>query len=96
MNRDTIIISMTTWPPRYSTTADVMGAIVEQIEPDMRDRVHCVLVLSEEECSSTNNRLQACLLMDTMEDMGVEVIIDCGNIRSHKKLMPTLEKYPPC
>lgn len=95
MKDEQIILSMTTWPPRYETTGKVMAGLVNQIQEDnLQERVHALLVLSEEEVCSTYARKAACDLMSDMEKMGVEVIIDRGNIRSHKKLMPTLEKYP--
>lgn len=86
---------MTTWPPRYSTTADVMREhIMQRNFSGLNGKVHCVLVLSEEEVCHTYSREAACKLMAAMDEMGVEVILDKGNIRSHKKLIPTLEKYP--
>ena len=95
MDSNTIILSMTTWPPRYSTTASVMQEhIFQRKASGLEDKVHCVLVLSEEEACSTYSRENACKLMAAMDEMGVEVIIDKGNIRSHKKLIPTIEKYP--
>ena len=86
---------MTTWPPRFAVAQQAMEAIVEQVKADnLQDRVHFVMVLSEEEACDTKTRRAACHLMCQMYEMGVEVIIDRGNIRSHKKLIPTLEKYP--
>lgn len=95
MDSNTIILSMTTWPPRYTTTAEVMACYIQQRHKSgLDEKVHCVLVFSEEEACSTYSRQNACKLMAAMDEMGVEVIIDKGNIRSHKKLIPTLEKYP--
>ena len=86
---------MTTWPPRFAVAQQAMSAIVEQVkEANLQERVHPVLVVSEEEVCFSKTRKEACELMDEMTWLGVEVIIDSGNIRSHKKLMPTLEKYP--
>ena len=79
--------------PRFTSAVVAMSSIIEQRKEDsLADKVHCVLVLSEEEVSSTYH--QACELMRKMDEIGVEVIIDRGNIRSHKKLMPALGKYP--
>ena len=90
-----IIVSMTSWPPRYQSAAIAMKSIVQQCdEGKLCDRVMFALVLSEDECCSAYARQDACELMDKMDALGVEVIIDKGNIRSHKKLLPTLEKYP--
>lgn len=90
-----IIVSMTTWPPRFAVAYEAMAVIVEQVKyGNLQDRVHCVMVLSEEEACATETRRAACHLMCEMYKLGVEVIIDRGNIKSHKKLIPTLEKYP--
>lgn len=90
-----IIVSMTTWPPRFAVAYEAIAAIVEQVKDgNLQDRVQCVIVLSEEEACATETRRAACHLMCEMYKLGVEVIIDPGNIMSHKKLMPTLEKYP--
>jgi hypothetical protein len=95
MNNDTIILSMTTWPPRFAGAIMAMQILLYQRqESGLENRVHPVLVLSEDEISESKNRREACTLMQKMEEMGVETIIDKGNIRSHKKLIPTLEKYP--
>ena len=90
-----IIVSMTTWPPRFAFAQQAMSAIVEQVKADnLQDRVHLVMVLSEDEVCYAETRSEACELICKMEKLGVEVIYDRGNIRSHKKLIPTLEKYP--
>ena len=85
---------MTTWPPRFSSAVVAMQVLLQQRqEAGLEQRVHPVLVLSEEEICASEHRRESCHLMRKMEDMGVELIIDKGNIRSHKKLMPTLERY---
>ena len=86
---------MTTWPPRFAVARQAMAAIVEQVKADnLHDRVHLVMVLSEDEVCYAETRSEACELISKMEKLGVEIIYDRGNIRSHKKLIPTLEKYP--
>lgn len=86
---------MTTWPPRFAVAQKAMAVIVKQVQAyNLQDRVHCVMVLSEDEATFTETRRAACHLMCEMYKMGVEVILDRGNILSHKKLIPTLEKYP--
>lgn len=86
---------MTTWPPRFAVARQAMSAIVEQVKADkLRDRVHLVMVLSEDEVCYAETRSEACELIGKMEKLGVEIIYDWGNILSHKKLIPTLEKYP--
>lgn len=90
-----LIVSMTTWPPRFRSAAIAMKEIVTQRDEEgLQNAVHCVLVLSEEEVCASEHRSEACRLIDKMEKMGVEVIIDKGNIKSHKKLIPVIEKYP--
>lgn len=86
---------MTTWPPRFAVARQAVSAIVEQVKADsLQDRVHIVMVLSEDEVCFAETRSEACELIDKMANLGVEIIFDHGNIRSHKKLIPTLEKYP--
>ena len=87
MNKDTIIVSMTTWPPREQQAIQAMQNLVKQ---EHSEPVHFVLVLSKDEWTkqTAKNLLQA------MKTLGVEVIWDDGNTMSHKKLMPTLAKYP--
>lgn len=90
-----IIVSMTTWPPRFAVAQQAMAAIVGQVKADnLHDRVHLAMVLSEDEVCYAETRSEACELIGKMEKLGVEVILDRGNIKSHKKLIPTLEKYP--
>lgn len=89
MDKETIIVSMTTWPPRSEAAVKAMQSITNQ-EHSMP--VHFVLVLSKDEWE---NNFQLYRMMEAMiEDMDVEVIWDYGNIRSHKKLIPTLQRYP--
>ena len=86
---------MTTWPPRFAVAQQAMAAIVEQVKADnLNERVHLVMVLSEDEVCYAETRSEACQLLSKMEKLGVEIIYDRGNIRSHKKLIPTLAKYP--
>lgn len=90
-----IIISITSWPPRYQTAHMVFQNIIRQAKAaKLMNRIHIVLVLSEEEACDVRFRQDACDLIRRMEKLNVEVIYDKGNIRSHKKLIPTIEKYP--
>lgn len=73
---------MTTWPPRISSAVTAMRNLVSQ---GKGLDVHFVLVLSRDEFAQVPEALRS---------LGVEIIMDCGNSRSHKKLMPTLERYP--
>lgn len=88
MDKETIIVSMTTWPPRSGAAVKAMQSIVNQ-EHFMP--VHFVLVLSKDEWE---NNYQLAVLVSEMMDMDVEIIWDYGNIKSHKKLIPTLQRYP--
>ena len=50
MFSDKIILSMTTWPPRFSSAIVAMSSIIQQRKnATLTDDVHCVIVLSEEE-----------------------------------------------
>ena len=85
MNKEEIIVSMTTWPPRKECCVVAIQSIIQQ---EHSEPVHFVLVLSRDEFSEDDD------LVAEMKRLGVEVIWDDGNIKSHKKLMPTLERYP--
>lgn len=87
MEEGTVIVSMTTWPPRATAALEAMSALVRQ-EHD--SPVRFVLTLSRDEWQGQH----AEQLAGAMEHMGVEVLFDAGNTRSHKKLMPVLERYP--
>ena len=76
---------MTTWPPRKDMCVEAMQSLIQQ---EHSEPVHFVLVLSCDEFAKDDD------LMAEIERLGVEVIWDKGNIISHKKLMPTLERYP--
>lgn len=92
--QEKIIISMTSWPPRYRTAHVAMQNIIGQAKKaKLLNRVHPIMVLSEEEACDATCRQEACDLIRRMEKLQVEVIYDRGNIRSHKKLIPVLEKY---
>ena len=75
---------MTTWPPRKECCVVAIQSIIQQ---EHSEPVHFVLVLSRDEFSEDDD------LVAEMKRLGVEVIWDDGNIKSHKKLMPTLERY---
>lgn len=88
MTKDTIILSMTTWPPRADFAVIAMKALKSQ---QHSEPVHYVLTLSNDEWMGEEKHDS---LIQSMNYMNVEIIWDDGNIMSHKKLMPTLEKYP--
>ena len=84
-----MIVSMTTWPPREHSCIEAWHNIVKQTHSEP---VRYVLVLSDKEWGE--GRVDPKRLLQAMEEMGVEVLWDKGNIFSHKKLIPTLERYP--
>lgn len=94
MNKDAIIISMTTWPPRQYSAVEAMQYLTMQ-EHD--EEVHFVLTLAEDEWNKDgrNSHLPSpSTLLNAMKELGVEVLWSAENTMSHKKLMPTLQKYP--
>lgn len=81
-----IIVSMTTWPIRCQNAVEAMRSIVFQ---QHTVPVKYMLALSLEEKDGIPDSV-----LNAMRDMGVEVIWDNGNVKSHKKLMPAIERYP--
>ena len=91
LNNETLIISMTSFPPRIKFVKLSLLSIVKQkINPTL---YHCVLVLSISEFSNKELDLPKDLL-NLIYLEGIEIIWYEKNIRSHKKLMPTIKKYP--
>lgn len=87
ITENTIIVSMTSWKPRIDAVARAFKAVADQIKEDMD--VHCVLVLCTEEFPEKEDELPKELL-----DLPIEILWTERNTRSHKKLMPTMRKYP--
>ena len=83
----TMIVSMTSWPPRINAVPNAFNAVLGQIEEGMD--VHCVLCLCEQEFPNKEQDLPKEVL-----DLDVEILWTERNTRSHKKLMPTMKKYP--
>lgn len=91
MNKDTLIISMTSFPPRINAAAKAWNSVLMQNVD--RNLYHCVLVLCDKEFPNKEQDLPNELRL--LIDNGlIEVIWYPNNIRSHKKLIPTLKKYP--
>lgn len=91
MNNDTIIISMTSYPARIKYVAKVWYSILKQkIDKSL---YHCVLVLSEEEFPHKMQDLPEDLNLLIANEV-IELLWTPKNTRSHKKLLPTLKKYP--
>ena len=85
---DQLIISITSWPPRINALLFVVLNILKQIR-GLNARL--VLVLSEDEF---RGKELPKMLNDCIKMFNVELIWDNGNIESHKKLLPVIEKYP--
>ena len=88
---DRIIISMTSYPARIKYVGLVWFSIIKQIKPEYN--IRCVLVLSEEEFPQKFNALPADIRQLALNGF-IEILWTPRNTRSHKKLMPVLEKYP--
>lgn len=88
---ETLIISMTSYPARINCVAKVWFSILRQNVD--KSLYHCVLVLAEPEFPNKEKDLPEDLKLLIENDL-VELIWHPTNIRSHKKLIPTLLKYP--
>ena len=91
LDNKTLIISMTSFPPRIKfVKLSFISIIKQKIDPTL---YHCVLVLSISEFLNKELDLPKDLL-DLIYLEGIEIIWYYKNIRSHKKLIPTIKKYP--
>lgn len=91
MEENKIIISMTSWPKRIKFVAKAMYTLLQQNVD--KSLYHIVLVLCDKEFPNKENEFPADLKI--MYESGYfEIIWYDRNILSHKKLMPTLMKYP--
>lgn len=91
MQSNKLIISMTSFPPRIKDVSKVWFSIFQQNVD--KAQYHCVLVLAEPEFPNKEKDLPNDLI--TLIDSNlVELIWHPTNIKSHKKLIPTLLKYP--
>ena len=85
-----IIISMTSYPARIKYVARVWFSILRQkVNPAL---YHCVLVLSEEEFTHKEDDLPSDLRV-LVDNEVIELLWVPRNTRSHKKLIPVLQKY---
>lgn len=89
--KNEFIISMTSFPPRIKDVAKVWFSILKQNVD--KDLYKCVLVLAEPEFPNKENDLPSDLKI-LIETGLIELIWHPTNIKSHKKLIPTLLKYP--
>ncbi|MBQ3403605.1 MAG: hypothetical protein IJG65_09605 [Synergistaceae bacterium] len=85
--RRQLIVSLTTFPPRIRTVHITIRSLLMQ---DMKPN-KIILWLAEDEFPGKNKDLPAELL--SLRKYGLEINY-CENIRSYKKLIPTLRLYP--
>jgi len=90
MNNNKIITPMTSYPDRINFVSKVWLSILDNNLN--KDLYHCVLVLSEIEFPNKEKDLPQDLLQ--LLGSNIEIIWVKTNTRSHKKLIPTLQKYP--
>ena len=92
MSNDTLLVSLTSHPPRvtagnpFRTIQRLLNAI-ENIDAKI------ILNLSLNEFPNRENDLPSNLVF-LCYDHDVEIYFDEGNIKAHKKLLPTIERYP--
>lgn len=91
MTNNTLIVSMTSWPKRIKFVAKALYSIIKQNVD--KNLYHPVLVLAKPEFPNKEKDLPNDLRL-MIENGLVEIIWYHKNILSHKKLMPTLAKYP--
>ena len=85
-----IIISLTSYPPRIKTVDKVIKSLLAQTVRPWK----IVLWLAEDEFPSREESLPSELVA---LNNGIDFEIDwCENLRSYKKLIPALRKYPDC
>lgn len=90
MTDNTLLVSLTTWPPRIMSTIMILYRLGQSIQ-GLDTKI--ILVLSEDEFPYGMKSLpDAYNKLCTEFDM--EIIFDKGNMKAHKKLLPTIEKYP--
>ena len=92
MNNTTpkVIISLTSYPPRIKTVDQVIRSLLAQTVKPWK----IVLWLAEEEFPEREELLPVELVALTQKS--IFEIDWCENIRSYKKLIPSLRKYPDC
>lgn len=90
MTDNTLIISLTTWPPRIESTPLTLSSLGESIE-GLDAKI--ILVLSTDEFPYGMSSLPD-VYNKLCKQYNIEILFDEGNIKAHKKLMPTIEKYP--
>lgn len=91
MTNDTIIISLTSYPARIYGVYDVLSSLLNQSVD--KNEYHIVFTLAEPEFPNKEKDLPE-NLVNLINDNDIEMIWYPRNIRSHKKLIPALKKYP--
>ena len=87
-DKEQFIVSMTSYPERIECAAQALNTIINQ-KTDENYKI--VLVLAEPQF--TNKKLPDSI--KKLEDSEqIEILWHPTDIRSHKKLMPVLKKYP--
>lgn len=87
-----LIISLTSYPNRIKIVKDALLALTQQAVPvDFTYKI--VFVLAEPEFPNKEEDLPEDLL-SVIHENNIELIWHPRNILSHKKLMPTIKKYP--
>ena len=82
---------MTSWPKRIKFVEKAIYSLIQQNVD--KSLYHIVLVLCDKEFPNKENDLPETLKL-MLENEVFEIIWTDRNIKSHKKLMPTLAKYP--
>lgn len=85
---DQLIIAITSWPKRINALPYCLTNIIQN-----KVGSKIVLVLSKEEFPNKEQDLSQHLL-NVIQAGDIEILWDRGNIKSHKKLLPVIEKYP--
>ena len=84
---DNLIVSLTSYPPRIATVHKTIETLLNQtIKPEK-----LILWLSDEEFPNREADLPEELLAQATRGLEIRW---CNNIRSYKKLIPTLKAYP--
>ena len=93
MNNETLLVSLTSHTPRINTVINTLLCLYKGLK---NYNAKIVFVLSEDEFPYHIDSLPEKLkyFVSNVDPNKFEIIFDKGNIRAHKKLMPTLEKYP--
>ena len=84
---ENVILSLTSYPARISTVHLTIESLLDQTVK----AEEIILWLAEEEFANKEKELPDKLLSLTTKGLTIKW---CGNIKSHKKLIPALKKYP--